>query len=464
MKIVSVHLKILRCLHHELYSTTELAFILGIQEFKVRKYLKDLEYILKSSENVELCKVIKNSPNKVQTIRRIQTFLPEERKSYIILRFIYEDLLNLTKLSEELNISRRTLANDLVELKKILNNFELEIESFSFQGIRLKGKEINKRKVFELFILKNLNTISYLPNNLKKIMMGIRALSERKEVCKIVKKTIESIEFPISGLGIGHIELLICIALIRQNFIDDSLISNSREPYDSNYNELYFELKNILFLTDYEKKMVIDYCIRRKYENIIIEDKEIIKKLEQFIEIVNKEFKVTIKSDVNLLMKLYGLYKCYEFKKTLGFKDFYLFNKNLGEKYSEIFKNLKKLLENYFEDIDSYEMIFMCSIFMVEIFQDINKKVQKLKNVIIVYKFLNPINVKDLCYELEINDILNEDNFVYINHYKEYIKENKVTYVITFEDFDIFDEKVQILRLLLPITQLDKLKLKSIIR
>lgn len=458
MNIVSVHFKILRCLHHEKYTIADLSFILGIAEFKVRKYVKDLEYISNVNGNSELHEFIRRYPEKINDLKKIQSFLPDERKSYVVLKFLHNDMLNLSKLSDELNVSRRTLVNDLAELKDLFKEFNLQIESVAFQGIQLKGREADKRVIFEIFILKNINNVKYMPSKLKEILEFIISLAELEEIASAVKNIAGDVEYTPNGMGLYHLQLLFCVALMRNNNYDESLDL----IYELSY-EIEGLLSSFLYLTSYEKKMIMDYLEGKKFSKILENEEKLIEKLKNIIKTINKEFNSNIKPDLKIIMRLYGIVKCYEYKNILGFKDFYLFNKKMNENELKKFKKLRKILQSCFVDIDSYELIFMISILIVEINRDTNEKLEKLKNVIIVYKYLNPINLKELCYNLEIYNLVTEDKFIYINNLREYLRDNKVEHIIIFEDLEIPNNNF-VSRFLLPISRGDRLKLRNIIK
>ena len=458
MNIVSVHFKILRCLHHKKYTIADLSFILGIAEFKIRKYIKDLESILDVRGNNELHNFIRKFPEKIDELKKLQNFLPDERKSYIALKFIHNNLLSLSKLSSELNVSRRTLVNDLSDLKILFKQFNLEIESIAFQGIQLKGKESNKRVIFEIFILKNISSIKYIPYKLSEILEFIISLIELEEIANAIKNITRDVECSPTGMGFYHLQLLFCVSLMRINNHDDSLDIMS---------EVFPEIDDILapflYLTNYEKKMIMEYLMNKNFSKILENEENLIKRLKNIVEIINKEFNSNIKFDLKIIMRLYGIVKCYEFKKMIDFKEFYLFNKNLNKNELKKFEKLKKILQSYFPGIDSYELIFMISIFIVEINKDVNTRLEKLKNIIIVYRYLNPINLKELCYNLEIYDLITEETFIHINNLKEYLKNNKVEHIIIFEDLEIPNNSI-VSRILLPITQGDRLKLRNIVK
>ena len=117
MNLTSLHFKIIYCLRRNVYSIGELADILNISEFKVKRYTKDLEYLFEEESIESIHKKINKAPKIIEKMRKKQSFTPEERQMYVILKFLKTDIINLRQISEEVEVTRRTLTNDLNELK-----------------------------------------------------------------------------------------------------------------------------------------------------------------------------------------------------------------------------------------------------------------------------------------------------------------------------------------------------------
>ncbi|MCQ8210954.1 helix-turn-helix domain-containing protein [Cetobacterium somerae] len=148
MNVTSIHFKIMYCLRRNVYSVGELAEILNISEFKVKRHIKDLEYLLEEESIENIHNKISKNPKIIEKMRRKQSFTPEERQMYVILKFLKMDTINLSQISEEIGVTRRTLTNDLVEIKEILEKFNLEIKNQTRYGIILEGEEKEKRYFF----------------------------------------------------------------------------------------------------------------------------------------------------------------------------------------------------------------------------------------------------------------------------------------------------------------------------
>lgn len=90
---------------------------------------------------------------------------------------------------------------------------------------------------------------------------------------------------------------------------------------------------------------------------------------------------------------------------------------------------------------------------------ELNKTLKKFKNIIVLYDFLNPEIIRDLCLKLGINDILKTSKFIYIHNLKHYRKQNKIDFILTFENINIQIKDINFLNFSLPISTIDRLKI-----
>lgn len=462
MNITSIHLKLLKCLEHDSYSLKELSLILGISESILRRNLKDLEDILGFSNILKNNEKILLSNNKITAQKDNTEFLIEERKAYIILKLLFNELINLTELSTNLRITRRTIAYDIKSLKNDIEIFDLKIESLNSIGIKLIGDEINKRKVFELCILKFLRDLDYLPKPLRELLNEVKKVIEFKGVVQIVKNILDYLNLPSSGLFIRHLEILTAISIIRKDIVDSSL----NEKKLNSTNKPNFKIKeyidNISFFTHYEREAILFYCSLKDYENILNNEKEALRRMENLLSIINLEFKCNLKLDKELITKLYSILKSYDFKIKFKIKEFYLYNKTLSNDSFFMFEKIKKIILKNFKGIDSFDLMVLSIIFLELINKSHSSKNKEFKNLTIVYNFLNPLIIDDLCKKLKIEKIMNKSNYVYINHLEDYLKNNSVECFLIFEDIDLSISNLPIIKLTLPISFEDYLKLNYI--
>ena len=148
MKLCKNEINLLKILNnHEVLSLEQISFFLKNSTVSSRKYLNNLNKFL----NKYKLGFIKNNKrdgykiffdkdlNSLKSLKPIDILEPEERQNYLICRLIFEEMITLTSLVEELNINRNTLVIDLKKIKKNLKKFNLKIISLPWKGIKLEG-------------------------------------------------------------------------------------------------------------------------------------------------------------------------------------------------------------------------------------------------------------------------------------------------------------------------------------
>ncbi|MGL4670676.1 HTH domain-containing protein, partial [Cetobacterium sp.] len=104
---------------------------------------------------------------KIQNIEKVKEFFlnknsydlsSQERVEYIIISCLISNTLNIAHLSEELEISRTTITNDLKEVKRILDEFNIELKSDHKNGFLILALEENIRKLMLKILMKKNKT------------------------------------------------------------------------------------------------------------------------------------------------------------------------------------------------------------------------------------------------------------------------------------------------------------------
>lgn len=148
VKFSKIDISILKLLiNHETLSLEQISFFLNISIVTARISIKNINNFLKV---YDLGKISKSNKNYLLYLTKDSFNFPdenieiilssEERISYIIILLIFEKKVNLNSLTDIFNVSRNTLNNDLLQIKKFLKKSNLSLKSISWQGILLKGK------------------------------------------------------------------------------------------------------------------------------------------------------------------------------------------------------------------------------------------------------------------------------------------------------------------------------------
>ena len=176
MKLKKNELKIIQLLlaSPDYISTYDIATSTGIPRRLVRDEISNVRVIL-SSLNLNLL----SKPSKgyfiegksSKDLSRLQNIindnerdennvfptLPKDRRNYIAKRLIEEaSYIKLETFANELLVSRPTVANDVLLLKKDIHKYGLTLIQKPNYGISIQGSEISKRKVLADWVFENL--------------------------------------------------------------------------------------------------------------------------------------------------------------------------------------------------------------------------------------------------------------------------------------------------------------------
>lgn len=194
--------------HHENLTSAELALVVDASVRTVKTdisylkgKLKDEGIMIDSKPNHGYQLKYKNErsidflANQLETVnvKRLYTFKQNnyERIFYIIRRLLLKEKhMKLDILADEMFISRSTLNGDMIEVKKILNQYNLKIVAKVNYGIIIQGTEINKRLCIAEYYYhnhtelgyKNTNDFSYFKKHNDKYIQTIE--SQLRMVCE----------------------------------------------------------------------------------------------------------------------------------------------------------------------------------------------------------------------------------------------------------------------------------------
>src|SRR5690625_5588918 len=70
--------------------------------------------------------------------------LQQERITYLIKRLLLHDTyIKMDDLADEIYVSKSTIENDLIDVKKLVAEYEIVVESRPNYGLKISGKELN---------------------------------------------------------------------------------------------------------------------------------------------------------------------------------------------------------------------------------------------------------------------------------------------------------------------------------
>ncbi|MED3912460.1 BglG family transcription antiterminator [Peribacillus simplex] len=181
--------------------------------------------------------------------------LPEDRVQYLIKRLLLTDeYMKLENLADELYISTSTIQNDLRDVKKILNKYEITLDKRPNYGLKVKGDEMKLRFCMSEYIFNRREIELDLLNDRVSILPREEILAIRSQILK----KIQEYKINLSDIGLNNLIIHIAIACKR--------------IYSENYVSLYPEdLKDIIEQMEYEVAIEIVKGIEETFQIVFPE-------------------------------------------------------------------------------------------------------------------------------------------------------------------------------------------------
>ncbi|RFU69916.1 BglG family transcription antiterminator [Bacillus sp. V59.32b] len=155
---------------------------------------------------------VSNHQSSTQGIRPTS---PEERVQYLIKRLLLIDkYVKLDDLADELYVSKSTIQNDLRDVKKVLNHYELVLHKRPNYGVELKGDEMKVRYCMSEYIFNQIGT--------RKENYSILPKGQMTAIRSVVLEQIKENDITLSDIGLNNLVIHIAIACRRiqdQNYV-----------------------------------------------------------------------------------------------------------------------------------------------------------------------------------------------------------------------------------------------------
>lgn len=393
-------------------------------------YLRDIENIILKKDEPDvkiLMKDLKEASNLVHLIKSQQNITKDERVLYIIFKILKDRVINVTKLSEDLNVTRRTLNYDLDKVKLKLERYNLFLVSCRNIGLNIVGEEINIRRMLLGYILKIFIEKNFLP----KIIRNEFASFLKKNNYKFIKKNIPSLEMEVED-SFYYNELALISACLAFS------CDRSEKENEICYINKNFSI-NILKVTEPYFKKILKY---RYYEPDIYSDK--LKEYEEYFKnIILKLFGFNIQ---NIFQKKVPIRKWLVFlliKEIFEINDFYFLNilkNNFSEKIDLLTNKLKKKLPR----ITIYDgfviYFFILNLLSIE-------KENSSKKIIFIYENIPKILINDLVKKIEIIYSVKFNDVIRFKLLGKYLKNNQVSSIYSLENFNVSEKNMNYIKI-----------------
>lgn len=233
-------LKLLFDHRHTYLTSQEIASGIDVSNRTARKYLHLLEDALKQ-ESIAVIEAKQGNGYqlKIEDARRFDEFYLKEvknqmaskdittiqesndRQYYILNRLFFEQsAVYVDAIADELFVSRSTISNDLVEIKKLITPYQIELQSKSNKGIFIVGNEQNIRHfIMNYFFMERLHDNLFAFSMYANLLEGISV----EEIVIIVLDECRESQLKLSDFIVYNLVLHIGLAIkrIQNGFLMD---------------------------------------------------------------------------------------------------------------------------------------------------------------------------------------------------------------------------------------------------
>ena len=225
-------LKLLFDHRHTYLTSLEIASGIDVSNRTARKYLHLLEDALKQ-ESIAVIEAKQGNGYqlKIEDARRFDEFYLKEvknqmaskdittiqesndRQYYILNRLFFEQsAVYVDAIADELFVSRSTISNDLVEIKKLITPYQIELQSKSNKGIFIVGNEQNIRHfIMNYFFMERLHDNLFAFSMYANLLEGISV----EEIVIIVLDECRESQLKLSDFIVYNLVLHIGLAIKR---------------------------------------------------------------------------------------------------------------------------------------------------------------------------------------------------------------------------------------------------------
>lgn len=287
-----------------------------------------------------------------------------ERRNYIFFKALFKEKINLTKLCEELDISRTTIKNDVKYLREELSKNNISLRAYQ-EGLILEGTENDIRREQLKFLKRYSNSMFYDTSQIRTKTEKIIEEYIKSVDFKVIKSFIDNVQKKmnkvISDEAYNIIAVYLIITVLRikkekfleeignQNFLADTeefrCISSFKDILEKEF-EIEFCHNEILQITDYFLGSHT-YNFEQSYYKNWIEIEILVKK---FIAAFNKNIHTDLSKDKILFKEIINHIKptLYRIKNRIKLEN---------SIYAEVlnsYPNIFYLTKKAIKDIENY--------------------------------------------------------------------------------------------------------------
>ena len=303
---------------NQYHSSIEIAKFLNVSDRTCRKYIKELDILLKKNDINIISRPRYGYILEGEVLKETEIFntnnikIPvtaEERYTYLLELLLNTDkYIKLEDISNKIYISSRTISQDLKKIEKDIEKYNLVIDRKPHHGLKIKGDELNIRNLMVDNIETRINENMYVDEKEKKLINDIAEILNKYLKKKKIKVTDIALQTFIVSVYVTNQRITLgkeieFIDIDRELFENKIIQVKEIKKYlveelglDIEFKETDIEYLAIRFMTT----ETITY---KSIQNSNVKD--IQELIQEIIFYVNVTFKIDLSDDDTLYKNLY---------------------------------------------------------------------------------------------------------------------------------------------------------------
>lgn len=454
MYITTKHLQILKFLNeHENITIKDLGSFLSLSNQHIKMYIDDIYFELFQKlptklKNDEIISKIYNFKNSKRILKKEQLFTKQQNIFYLLLTLIENNQFFLSKIADELGITKRNINNYIKEIEKILDLFHLKLDS-SKKGIQLLGSDFNKRKLMYFLVFKFLIEREHLPSKLRSYCLTLLKIDDFHSLKKDIFSLLKLLNCERS---IHHEASLLAFFIAFKSDthlkIKDISIENSLKYCFAKYDKKFF-LNVVTFLKNSSFKDIPTQNLNQLFNIIngflynISYEEDISKSIFKVRNIFAKYVGESIYSNKDFFLFITPWIQYCKIKELLFIDDFSFINLNLNYLSQSKVMSLTKDIKKHLPSFTIFEGVLLWYHFS-------QQACSKERNIF-VFKYISFNIVDKIRAEIYKKHSIVIHNCIHSKELNNYLKNNHVDNIITIENFKVYEKNIKVKRLFLPL-------------
>ncbi|MGL5725328.1 hypothetical protein [Cetobacterium sp.] len=385
---------------------------------------------------------------------KIKGFLSEaplgalERREYMLLKIFFSEKVILSKDFLEIDVTRRTINNDLQSLRNQILEYDLKILSTSIEGVFLEGKERNIRVSFVKYLTRYFIQKNKYHNLFEKLINSRLKKEELKKAQDIILNLSKKMDVKLPIEYFYKLVALILVSCYREDKRCDFYEEDKNSKYilkNTNCGIFinFFKINEVSNLKQYEIDTIIDVFLCFDKKNFL---KKSDYRIDVFFKRLEEKLNIDIQTKSIISIKVLKIIEISRLKKELGLST----DEKIGilwDKYKEYYFEISSIIKEVIPEIYDEDILYL-TIFIKDNLDSIILKDKKNKRILIIDDSFEKMYGKIVLSYLKKNYYI--DILKIINSYEcdeSLIERYELDFILSLSEIEIRELKIPVLNI-----------------